>query len=166
MNPAASPIGAEQAALMMRPVSMIVASRDAALRPHLTRALGCRLSDEHRCVTMLLPRAGSGEVLADLAHNGRIAVVFSEPTSNRTLQLKGSDARALACTPEDVAVVGAYARGFAEEIGQLGFGAEVARTLLQHDDAIVAVQFSVAEAFDQTPGPGAGRRLDAAGATP
>lgn len=150
---------------MLRRVSIIAASCSAELRPHLARALGCRLDDERRCVTLLLPRVGGDDVLADLAHNGRIAVVFSEPSSNRTLQLKGNDARVVPTLPGDAALVAAYCRGFAEEIGQLGFGAEVARTLLQHDDALVAVQFTVAEAFDQTPGPAAGRRLEAAAPT-
>jgi hypothetical protein len=49
-----SPIGPEQAELIGGRVSIIVSSRDAALRPHLMRAVGCTLSDDRRQVTVLL----------------------------------------------------------------------------------------------------------------
>lgn len=156
-----TPIGPEQAALMARPVSVIVGSRDAQLRPHVMRAVGCRLSADRRRITVLLTRAGSAQVLADLQANGRIAVVFSEPSSHRTLQVKGSDAEIAACGPDDAALAQRYLLDFAGEIGRLGFAAEVAQTMLRHDDDLVAVAFTPCEAFDQTPGPQAGQPLAA-----
>ncbi|MBX3603096.1 MAG: pyridoxamine 5'-phosphate oxidase family protein [Rubrivivax sp.] len=160
-SPPPTPIGPEQAALVARRVSVIVGSRDAALRPHVMRAVGCRLSADRRRVTVLLTHAGSAQVLADLAANGRIAVVFSEPSSHRTLQVKGVDAAIAPAGAEDAALVRRYQQEFADEIGQLGFAAEVAQTMLRHDDDLVAVSFTPCEAFDQTPGPQAGQPLAA-----
>jgi hypothetical protein len=157
-----SPIGPEQAALMARHVSVIVGSRDAQQRPHVMRAVGCRLSPDRRRVTVLMPQASGRAVLDDLCDNGQIAVVFSEPSSNRTLQLKGHDAKVSPCEPGDAALADAYLQGFVDEIGQLGFAAEVAHTMLRHDDEPMAVHFTVAAAFEQTPGPGAGEPLPAA----
>src|SRR5262245_21939692 len=126
MNPdAPSPIGPEQAALINRRVSIMVGSRDAALRPHLMRAVGCRLSSDWRRATLLLPQGGSREVLDDLRDNGRVAVVFSEPSSNRTVQLKGDDATVTPCGPDDAALAECYVQGFVAEIGQLGFAADI-----------------------------------------
>jgi hypothetical protein len=159
-----SPLGAEQLALMARPVSIIVGTRDAAHRPHVMRAAGSRLSADRRRLTILLPRSGSGEVLADLRGNGRIAVVFSEPSSHHTLQLKGDDAIVTACAPEDAALAARYLEGFVDEIGRLGFAADVAHTIVGHDAELVAVHFTIADAFDQTPGPAAGERLPAGAA--
>lgn len=160
MDPALpSPIGPEQAALMTHRVSIIVASRDANLHPHLMRALGCRVSGDRRRVTLLMAEGRSRRVLDDLRANRRIAVVFTEPSSNRTLQLKGDDAEVRACGDDDGALAERYLQGFIDEIGQLGFAAEVAHTILGHDDDLVAVHFTVAEAFEQTPGPDAGRPL-------
>jgi hypothetical protein len=154
-----SPIGPEQLALLARRVSIIVGTGDATLRPHVMRAVGARLSGDRRRVTVLLPQAGSGDVLADLRANGRIAVVFSEPSSHRTLQVKGGDAVVAACGPDDRELAARTLEGFVDEIGQLGLAAEVAHTMLGHDDDLVAVHFTIAEAFEQTPGPAAGERL-------
>ncbi|HET7527824.1 MAG TPA: pyridoxamine 5'-phosphate oxidase family protein [Burkholderiaceae bacterium] len=153
---ARSPIGPEQAALIGRRVSIMVGSRDATLRPHLMRAVGCRLSVDWRRATLLVPQGGGREVLDDLRENGRIAVVFSEPSSNRTVQLKGHDATVTTCGPDDAALAERYVQGFVAEIGKLGFGEDLASTILCRDDALLAVHFTIAEAFEQTPGPAAG----------
>jgi hypothetical protein len=164
MDPALpSPIGPEQAALIARPVSIIVGSRDAQLRPHVMRAVGCRLSDDRRRVTLLMPAQSSRAVLDDLRANGQIAVVFSEPSTHRTLQVKGTDAWVTPCGPDDAALAERTLQAFTGEIGQLGFAAEVAHTILAHGHDLLAVHFSVAAAFEQTPGPAAGEPL-AAGA--
>jgi hypothetical protein len=152
-------LGPAQTALMARPVSIIVGTSDAAHRPHVTRAAGGRLADDGRSVTVLLPRTGSDQVIADLQANGRIAVVFSEPTTHQTLQLKGRDAVVGACTPQHEALAARYLEGFIDEIGRLGFTAEVAHTILCHEGGLVPVHFTVEEAFEQTPGPTAGSRL-------
>lgn len=154
-----SPIGPEQVALLARRVSIIVGTRDAALRPHVMRAVGARLADDRRRLTVLLPQAGSDDVLADLRANGRIAVVFSEPSSHHTLQVKGDDAVVGACGSGDRALAARTLEGFVGEIATLGFAPEVAHTMLGHDDDLVAVAFTIAEAFEQTPGPAAGERL-------
>lgn len=155
-------IGPEQAALMARPVSIIVGSCDAAQRPHVMRAVGSRLSADRRRVSVLMPLDSGAQVLADLRANGRIAVVFTEPSSHLTLQLKGVDAEVLdACAAEDQALAQRYLQGFTEEIGRMGFGAEVAQTLLARARGLATISFSVSEAFEQTPGPAAGQPLPA-----
>lgn len=162
--PPPSPIGPEQAALLEGPVSMIVGSRDERLRPHAARALGCRLDNDRRRAFVLLPRDAGAQVLADLQANGRIAVVASQPTTNRTLQIKGSDAALRPCSAQDEALAERQLEGFIDEIGRLGFGPEVARALHGHAAGMVAVAFTVSEAFEQTPGPQAGTPLNAASA--
>lgn len=157
-----SPIGPEQAALIARRVSIIVGSRDAELRPHVMRAVGCRLSDDRRRVTLLMPAHSSQAVLTDLRANGQIAVVFSEPTTHRTLQLKGEDAVVAPCGPDDAELAERNLQGFTDEIGQLGFTAQVAQTILAHEHDLLAIHFTVASAFEQTPGPAAGEPLAAA----
>ena len=61
--------------------------------------------------------------------------------------------------PEDKALAERYLQGFIEEIGQLGHSADVAHTILGHDGALTSVHFTVAAAFEQTPGPAAGQPL-------
>lgn len=157
-----SPLGPEPAALIERRVSIIVGTRDAALRPHVMRATGCRLSADRRRLLVLMPALSGADVLADLRANGRVAVVFSEPTTHRTLQVKGKDAVVDDPAADEQALVGPYRTRFADEIAQLGFGPTVAATLLGRDEPLAAIRFTIAEAFEQTPGPAAGERLGAA----
>ena len=153
-------IGPEQVALIARRVSVIVASRDSAHRPHLMRAVGRRVSADLRRVTVFMSASSSAAVLADLRANGLIAVVFSEPSTNRTLQLKGRDAMVAPIEPGDEAVVQTYLLHFIDEIGELGFNESVARTMLCATPGdLLAVHFTPEAAFDQTPGPKAGQAL-------
>lgn len=167
MTPAPPPplIGPEQAALIRRRVSVIVGSRDAANRPHVMRAVGCRLSDDLRRITVFMTPSSSTQLLADLRANGLIAVVFSEPSSNRTVQFKGSDAVVEPVAPGDEAAVDRYLRNFIDEIGALGFPADVAHTILRRGDGddLVAVHFTPSTGYEQTPGPTAGQALRGAG---
>lgn len=153
----------EQAAWIQGSVSIIVGSRDARLHPHLMRALGCRVAADRSSVTVLMSAASSGQVLDDLRDNGAIAVVFTEPSTNRALQLKGTIVAIDACTGADLLLAERYLHSFIDELGQIGFGAEVARNVLAHEGDLLAVEFGVAAAFEQTPGPQAGHPLPAAG---
>lgn len=152
-------LGPDQRALLERHVSIIVGTRDAEHRPHLMRAVGCRLSDDGRRLTVLVPEASGRAVLTDLRDNGRVAVVLSEPSTNLTLQLKGDDAAVEAAGAQDLALAERTLQGFVEEIGRLGFPAQVAQTILCHDEGLAAIHFTIAAAFEQTPGPAAGTPL-------
>lgn len=157
--PSPAPLGPEQRALLARRVSIIVGTRDAALRPHVMRAVGFRLAADGRWLAVLLPRSRSRDVIGDARANGRVAVVFSEPTTHRTLQVKGRDAVVLPCDAADRDLAARTLEGFVDELGRIGLTAEVAQTMLRHDDDLVALQFTIAEVFEQTPGPAAGERL-------
>ena len=60
---------------------------------------------------------------------------------------------------DEQALAAPYRARFAAEIAQLGFGPTVATTMLGHEEPLVAIRFTIAEAFEQTPGPAAGERL-------
>ena len=91
--------------------------------------------------------------------SGRIAVVFSRPTTHRTLQLKADDARVRAATPGEAAIVADYVDAFAREIGVMGHTAEQAGAMFQfRADDLVAIDFTPSAAFDQTPGRKPARR--------
>lgn len=159
----ASPISPEQAAWICGSVSIIVASRDARLHPHLVRAIGCRLSDDRCRVTLLLPGRSAHQVLEDLRDIPTVAAVFTEPSTNRSLQLKGRDTTLERVgDAADLRLAERYRLGFIEELGRLGFGPQVGHGILAHEDDLFAIGFMIEAAFDQTPGPAAGRPLAAA----
>jgi aryl carrier-like protein len=150
----------DQVVFMTTPVSIHVSSRDANLVPALSRACGCRVGDDHRRLAVFLPTSRAVALLADLRAGGPVSVVFSRPTTNRTLQLKGAEATVEPLARGDRDLILHWADGFTDELIGLGYDSVFARAMTSgaREDA-VAVSFVPLAAYEQTPGPDAGRRL-------
>ncbi len=156
-------IGPEQAAFICGGVGMSAAACRPGAVPSIARATGCRLSADRRVVTLLLAATPGAALLDDVRRTGSIAVVFTQPSTHRTVQLKGSDARIVPLEPGDLERVERYVRAFAADVVPLGFTEAYMRALLACPaDDLVAVQFTIAAAFSQTPGPRAGEPLGSA----
>ena len=150
----------DRIAMVAKGVSAIVASCSMALQPSVMRALGPRISADGQQVTVYLRRSQSRQLLQDIAETGRIAVVFSEPATHRTLQLKAHGAQQRPATDDDLPVLQAYLKSMEHEVGLVGYGPRYVGAMLAaplHD--VVAVGFTPHAAFDQTPGPRAGAAL-------
>lgn len=151
-----------RAAFIQRFVGINVAARDADRLPSVTRGLGCKVSTDRREVTVFVSVPRAERVLAALRDNGVIAVVFGQPTTHASLQLKGSDARIGPLEDGDRAVIEACRESFVADLAQVGYTPEFARASVpSSDEELVAVRFTPSAVFDQTPGPGAGQRLGA-----
>jgi len=144
---------------------MHVAAVDASGRTSVVRALGCRVSEDRRRATVLLPRSQSAVLLDAINANHQIAVVFSQPETNKTIQLKGRDAQQGLATDVDHALHAHYLQQFVERLGRLHIPEVFVRALgsCQADD-LVTVTFAPLQAFQQTPGGSAGERLPIGGA--
>ena len=155
----------EHIAMIDKGVSAIVASRNAARRPSLMRAVGTGISPDGARITVFVASSQSRQLLQDVAATGCIAVVFSEPLSHRTVQVKAHEAELRAATEADVPLLQRYLASMEYEVGCVGYDAPFVRAMLGFRlDDVVAISFSPAEAFDQTPGPKAGTALPAAAA--
>jgi hypothetical protein len=151
---------AEYADFICSGVSINAASGRAGALPSLARAVGCRVSPDRSCVTLLLASTPAAAMLDDIRRSGAIAVVFNQPSTHRTVQLKGNDARIVPPEVGDRELAERYADAFVAELEPLGHAAQVVRTLLAHEpDDMVTVQFTPSSAFSQTPGPSAGMPL-------
>jgi hypothetical protein len=156
----AATLPADLVAMMARGVSVIVGSRDAKLRPSIMRAVGSRIEGDGQDITVYLSRGNSRQVLQDIASTGQIAVVFSQPSTHRTVQLKASRAEIRTAAEDDVPVLAAYLESMEHELRQVGIAAPLTRAMLAHRlEDVVAVRFTPEQAFDQTPGPRAGTAL-------
>ncbi len=140
-------------------VSVIAAARTGDLAPMVARALGCRVASDRREVTLFLSQTTAAGVLSCLRESGAIAVVFSQPSTHQTLQLKGDDARILPLDPEDLPLIQGYRRRFAEDLGKIGYTPAFADAVVAMMPDLVGVRFTPSAAFQQTPGPDAGKRL-------
>lgn len=159
----AAALPADLVAIMARGVSVIVGSRDAKLRPSIMRAVGSRVEANGQDITVYLSRSSSRQLIQDIAATGQLAVVFSEPSTHRTVQLKASRAEIRQAVDADTPVLAAYLKSMEHEIQQVGFAPPLTRAMLAHRlDDVVAVRFTPEQAFDQTPGPRAGAALGGA----
>lgn len=142
-----------------RRVAVSIASRSEQFMPSVTRALGYRISADGTQVTVFVPRQ-SERVLADLRATAQAAVVFTEPSTHRSMQVKGSDARITPLEEGDWPAVSAHADDLVAEICPLGYTEALVRKMTEcTPQQIVAVRFTPSAAFGQTPGPRAGAAL-------
>jgi hypothetical protein len=143
-------------------VSIAVASRDAGNLPAVVRALGTRVSRDRSSIAVFVARSQAGEVLRNVGDNAAVAVVWSRPSTNHTVQFKGRDARVEAPVAGDADLVAAHAARFVDEIVGLGYPEYLPRTLLASSvDDLAVIAFTPTDGYAQTPGPNAGARLPA-----
>jgi hypothetical protein len=155
-------IDAGHATFMQGGVSVVVASRSPSLVPDVVRGCGCRLSRDRRRVTVLVEPARSGEVLEDIRLTGTIAVVFSQPSTHRTIQLKGTDAELVAVTAADRRIAERHLGAWVQELVSAGYPADFAAAVRgRAESGLIAIAFTPTSAFEQTPGPAAGGLLKA-----
>jgi hypothetical protein len=161
-QPKAPLLDAAGAVFITHRVAMNVASCSAACEPSLARAYGCRVSADRRRVTMFMPVQRSTALLEDLRAGSAIAVVFTQPRTHETLQLKGAKAEIVRLQASDAARARTYAQSFIDEISALGYPMLFARTFAAGaQEELIGLEFEPTAAFVQTPGPNAGRPLEA-----
>jgi hypothetical protein len=165
MSTAGAPrlISPEFLAMMDRGVSCIVGSRDLANRPSIMRAVGSAVAPDGSLVTVYVSRRQSRQLVQDVAATGHIAVVFSEPFTHRTIQVKGVQASIRNAEAADEPLLARYLASMEHEIQRVGFAPPMTRAMLAHRlEDVVAISFAPTQAFDQTPGPKAGAAMGGA----
>lgn len=145
-------------AFVQQGVSMLIASRDAANCPCACRAAGCRILDDGR-LQVFVNRRNARHVLEAVSGSRTVAVVFSDPPTHQTIQVKGIDATVMPAT-DHAAALADYAGKFVAALTGLGYTEAMARALIATDlDETCAIVFTPTALFDQTPGPGAGAQV-------
>jgi hypothetical protein len=141
-------------------VSIVAAAGDSRNHPTIVRAVGCRISTDRRKVTVLVSPRQAEKLLVNIRSTGRIAVIFAQPSTHVSIQVKGSDARLTPLRAGDAALVERYAKAFCADLCPLGYEEALIRALVWCDPAdLVAVTFTAENAWLQTPGPNAGEAL-------
>jgi hypothetical protein len=133
--------------------AVVVGTRDAALRPACSMAVGVVFRGEGR-VTVYLSEATGAETLANLEANGAIAVVFEEILSHHTVQVKGRVLETRPAVESERALVERSIAGFFRQVEAVGAAPGVVRKRRRWPCR--AVTFEVTDVFEQTPGPKAG----------
>jgi Pyridoxamine 5'-phosphate oxidase len=139
-------------------VAVGVASRDGDLRPEFARGWGPEVSVDGCSLRLCVSAPEGSRMRANLERNGAVAVGFSPPTIARAVQVKGVAAQVSEPEAADLERVERHVQAFVAEAGRIGAPAELSQRMFV-GEGLVAIQFSIDEVFDQTPGPTAGRRL-------
>jgi hypothetical protein len=137
--------------------SVLVGTRSGELVPDGVRAWGPRVSADKTSVEVFVDRPSAATCVSNLRDNGRVAVCFTEVTTNRSVQLKGRCVEVGDPQASDWPVVDAHRQGFTDQVGDLGFPANMVRNMWSTQ--VVKIRFVIEDVFDQTPGPKAGRPL-------
>jgi len=140
-------------------VSILVGTRDARLRPEALRACGAIVAPDRRSITILMNELTSQRTVANLRAGSPLAVTFSRPIDYRTVQIKGPcrDVRAADAREGDAARK--YLAQFCEQLYLVSISR--AFTARLRVSPTLATVLEIHELFEQTPGPGAGRKLGA-----
>ena len=118
------------------------------------------MSPDLRHVYAFVSPMQSGQLLADLRAGRPVAAVFSLPSSHRTLQLKAPRAEVAPCDDTDRRSIAEYLSSFPRDLERVGHGGSFAGAYLHvATGLLVRIGFEPAEAYAQTPGPGAGEPL-------
>jgi hypothetical protein len=97
--------------------------------------------------------------IANLLDNGKIALTCSRPYDHRCMQVKGTLISLRDGVEADRVQQERYLAAFVEQVYIVGLPRGVMRQLRIFPS--IAVSFAAEDVFVQTPGPGAGRRLEA-----
>lgn len=159
-TPLSALLGPEEAAFLCSGVGMSAATCRPGSLPNMARCTGARISPDRRTVTLLVAATPAAGLLDDIRRSGSIAAVFSQPSTHKTLQLKGTDARIVPIEPDDPKLAAQYVDAFVGQVVPFGYPEALIRAFLASaEDDLVAVQFTVSAAYSQTPGPQAGEPL-------
>jgi hypothetical protein len=150
------------APLIEGPCTIVAAGANDQGLPSLVRARGCRLDATGARLTVYLPAGPGAALLADLRSNGRIAVVVCEPSTHRTVQVKGNDTLVHEVLAADRVRMHDYVEALVKELEPLGTPPHLVRHAMAVGCAdFVAASFTIDAVFDQTPGPNAGQVMTA-----
>jgi hypothetical protein len=150
----------QTAAFIQHHVSINLATTDTANRPAVTRAFGCRLAPDNSSLTVFISSAHNRVVIDNVLATRTIAVVFSRPSTHRTIQLKGRDAKPVTIEPSDYPLLEAYRQSMIEELQSIGYPPAFTEALIPPPETVdTAICFTPMDAYSQTPGPDAGKKL-------
>jgi hypothetical protein len=139
--------------------AVVVASRDAQLRPRAARGSLLRRGEGPDALVVYLLHKMAGHVLPNLRDNGAIAVMVSLTINHEAFQVKGRvlDIRDAPATDEPA--LRDRLDMFRDDSARLGLPRRLIDQV-SHWPAVM-ITFTATELYHQSPGPGAGERVRA-----
>lgn len=146
------------------PTLHFVGSRNAKLRPNFTWAFGATVNAGEDAITFYVPDVEGAETLRNFEDNGMVALTMSEASTHETYQFKGKCLSIRPSEDKDTAIQDIHRSKLIAHLGPLGYGEAIWSGFTIYPST--AVTFKVEDVFVQTPGPGAGSKLELETAEP
>ena len=161
VRPGSEPVLSEKwADFIQSGVAIAVASRDSLNIPTLVRSLGCRVATDRQRVTVVVGASQAEPLLNALRATRTIAVIFTQPSTHISVQLKGSDAVVARARAADIQLKKRCTDRFVADTSSIGYPEDLIRAVAWSDESdLMTITFTPISAFLQTPGPRAGESL-------
>jgi hypothetical protein len=138
-------------------VATIVGTGNESGRPTIAFGWAPRVAEDGTTLEVFIDTERAGTTLKNLRSNGRIAVTLAHPVSYQSVQFKGRFIDAVETPEEDKAWLQQQRDAFVTSTSLIGDPPEIIQKMWMDDTILVSL--TVERAFDQTPGPEAGKPL-------
>jgi hypothetical protein len=138
-------------------VSVIVGTVDADGIPSCCRGIAVTSKDAFETVTVYIPSATGQETIANIATTRRVAISCNHPLTHESIQIKGIARGVKLAAASEEAFVTSQLEAFSDVLDAIGLPRRITRGTA-HWPAF-ALEVSVEQLFDQTPGPKAGAAI-------
>lgn len=135
-----------------------VGSRDAKLRPMFSWAFGATVNAQEDTITFYVPNVEGAKTLSNFEDNGMVALTVSDAGTHETYQFKGPRLEIRPSEDKDTAIQDIHQSKVVSYLGARGYPEEIFTGFAIYPST--AVTFKVEDVFVQTPGPGAGNKLN------
>ena len=137
-------------------VAVQIGTASNAGKPQVANGWGPRLNEDGT-MSVFIDTEAASQTLANLAINGKLAMITGDPISYRSIQFKGRWLAAAQPSEEERAWVQRHRELFTTATVLVGDDPESMRNRWMQE--ITRIDFALESAFDQTPGPKAGMPL-------
>ncbi len=117
------------------------------------------MSEDRKTMTVFVFEPFADVILKNLNDNGRISLIAASMPSHETYQFKGAYVSSRKTENKDLELQENYRNKLLEHFIPFDFPENFIRNMPYNPG--IAVTFRVEEIFVQTPGPGAGKKIDA-----
>jgi hypothetical protein len=137
--------------------TILVGTRDATLTPEIARGWGPAILPDGHTIEVCISLAAGEKTLENLRDQDEVAVTFHQTVTYKTVQLKGRFLESGELSSRDWESVERHQKILTEQAKAHGIPMSIGARLFATD--LVKLRIVVDEAFEQTPGPGAGGTL-------
>ena len=137
--------------------TILVGTRDATLTPEITRGWGPTILPDGHTIDVCVSLSAGAKTLDNLRDHQELAVTFCHTATYKAVQLKGRFLESGELTSRDWEAFERQKNIFLDQTKVHGIPLSLVSRLFTTD--LVRIRFVVHEAFEQTPGPGAGAKL-------